>query len=306
MSCYTDYLQRETFAIFLFHGVIHRQTHRVRNYTRKHIEQDEFAVILDEISAVGTCVSMDDIVRATQGAVSLPPRAFAITFDDGFANNLTIAAPLLRERGLAATFYLTSGFIDENSASWTDLIEYAFERRENVALELAIGHRTAATDVEKVALLDELRSWLKAARDVDPYAVADEVWLQLGITDFHFDEELDRKMTWEEARRLDEDPLFTVGGHGHTHRILERLSDAELHREITLSVDRQTERLGAASRHYSYPEGLADCYSERVISALRAAGIVCSPTAQDGVNSIGDDLFRLRRVMVPVPPSSGS
>jgi peptidoglycan/xylan/chitin deacetylase (PgdA/CDA1 family) len=306
MSCYTDYLQPETFAIFLFHGVIHHQKHRVRNYTRKHIEQDEFAVILDQLAGAGTCVSMDEIVRATERGASLPARAFAITFDDGFANNLTIAAPLLHERGLAATFYLTSGFIDENSASWTDLIEYALEQRESVALELAIGHRTATTDLEKVALLDELRGWLKAARDVDPYAVADEVWMQLGITDFHADDELDRKMTWEEARHLDEDPLFTVGGHGHTHRILERLSDAELHREITLSVGRQKDRLGTAPRHYSYPEGLADCYSERVITALRAAGIACSPTAQEGVNVVGDDLFRLRRVMVPVPPSSGS
>jgi peptidoglycan/xylan/chitin deacetylase (PgdA/CDA1 family) len=175
-----------------------------------------------------------------------------------------------------------------------------------VTLDLAIGHRTAVTDVEKVAVLDELRKWLKAARDVDPYTVADDVWMQLGITEFHPEEELDRKMTWEEARQLDDDPLFTVGGHGHTHRILERLSDAELHQEITLSVDRHTERLGAPPRHYSYPEGLADCYSERVITALRAAGIVCSPTAEDGVNVVGDDLFRLRRVMVPVLPSGGS
>ena len=56
MSCYTDYLQPETFAIFLFHGVINRQTHRVRNYTRKHIEQDEFAGIR-RARAVGTCVA---------------------------------------------------------------------------------------------------------------------------------------------------------------------------------------------------------------------------------------------------------
>lgn len=306
MSCYTAYLQRGTFAIFLFHGVIHRQKHRVRNYTKKHIQQDEFAVLLDQLRGAGTCVSMDDIVGATERRASLPPHAFAITFDDGFANNLTIAAPLLEERALAATFYVTSGFIDENSASWTDLIEYAFEQRESVALELAVGYRTATTDVEKMALLDELRRWLKAADDVDPYAVADEVWMQLGITEFHADEELDRKMTWEEVRELDDHPLFTVGGHGHTHRILERLSDEELHREITMSVGRQKERLGAAPRHYSYPEGLADCYSERVIAALRSAGIVCSPTAELGVNVVGDDLFRLRRVMVPVLPFSDS
>jgi hypothetical protein len=56
--------------------------------------------------------------------------------------------------------------------------------------------------------------------------------------------------------------------------------------------------LDVAIEHYSYPEGLANCYSDRVIDLLRRQGIVCAPSAEHGVNRVGDDLFHLKRIMV--------
>ena len=51
-------------------------------------------------------------------------------------------------------------------------------------------------------------------------------------------------------------------------------------------------------KHYSYPEGLEDCYSDRVINVLKQHGIICAPSAIHGKNCIGDDLFHLKRIMV--------
>ena len=42
----------------------------------------------------------------------LPPRALSITFDDGYANNATVAAPILKRLGLHATFFIATGFLD--------------------------------------------------------------------------------------------------------------------------------------------------------------------------------------------------
>jgi hypothetical protein len=56
--------------------------------------------------------------------------------------------------------------------------------------------------------------------------------------------------------------------------------------------------LGEPVRHYSYPEGLAHCYSPAVIAALRERGVVCCPTALPGTNPVGTDLFELRRYLV--------
>ncbi|MBN1671866.1 MAG: polysaccharide deacetylase family protein [Kiritimatiellae bacterium] len=252
------------------------------------------------LCAAGEPVSMDEIVAASAGKGNLPRRAFAVTFDDGFRNNYTVAAPVLADLAVPATFYVTTGFIEANSVSWTDLIEYAFEVSGPIELSLpftgACG--TAATREEKIRLLDEIRRDAKANRDLDPCAFAGEIWRQLGVTRFEPDPELDDKMSWEQVRTLHQNPLFAVGGHGHTHRVLAYLDDRDLQGEITESLSKLRQCLGGTVVHYSYPEGQPECYSERVIDALRGRGIVCSPSAVHGVNRVGDDLFRLKRIAV--------
>jgi peptidoglycan/xylan/chitin deacetylase (PgdA/CDA1 family) len=294
-------LSDDTIVIFLFHGVIQSLHHEIRNYTRKHISVERFEEVLDALAVSGTPVSMPELVAATLQQRALPPRAFVVTFDDGFANNYAIAAPILERRRMPATFYVTSGFVEHNGSSWTDLIEHAFEGQPEVAVAWGNGEGTAPvpyrTYDDKRQALDEIRAFVKRHREIDPYTFASSIRQQLGVVANPDDAELDRKMSWSQVRELSEHGLFTVGGHGHTHRILEFLPQADLEREVAESLDLLRRHVGRVT-HYSYPEGLAHCYSPRVIALLRAHGICCAPTAEPGVNRPGDDLFHLKRVMV--------
>jgi len=300
MTDYTRFLGEDTFAIFLFHGVIRQQRHRIRNYTRKHLELNEFEAILRSLKSEGTAVSLPEIVAATQSGAALPPGAFAITFDDGFENNHSVAAPALSALDIPATFYVTSGFIAENGASWIDLIEYAVEHTPMARLDLPYPGLTGVwtTPAEKIALLNLVRQTVKGDRAIEPYEFAAEVMRQLGVGPLVPDPELDQKMSWAQVRALSEDPLFTVGGHSHTHRILAYLETDELTREIGLSLDLVRPHVSGPLTHYSYPEGLSYCYDDRVIRLLKEQAIICSPSAEHGVNRMGDDLFHLKRVMV--------
>ena len=300
MNDYSTFLSNEGFATFLFHGVIRRQRHAIRNYTAKHIELDRFVKVLRSLSANGSAVSMPDIVEATAGGRALPKRAFAITFDDGFENNYSVAAPVLAELRIPATFYLTTNFIESNESSWIDLIEYAFEAKAEFSIDLPLPGRNGSysTREQKLRLLDQIRRIVKANPDIDPYEFANDIWRQIGVSKMVPDRDLDQKMNWSQACDLGRNRLFTVGGHGHTHRILEYLAQPELEREISLSLEKLEENLGFKVMHYSYPEGLANCYSDRVIRVLKERGIVCAPSAEHGINRLGDDLFTLKRVMV--------
>jgi peptidoglycan/xylan/chitin deacetylase (PgdA/CDA1 family) len=297
---HASYLAPDRFAIFLFHGVVTRHRHRVRNYTRKHLDLARFEAVLDELVAHGTPVSLDAVLASGSGGGVLPARAFVVTFDDGFANNVRVAAPLLARRAIPATFYVTTAFVDGGSASWTDMIEYAVDAAAEARLALPppLPGGVFRTPEEKIALLDAVRAYVKGRPEIDPYAFATDVWRQLGIRRMEPDAELDRKMSWDDVRWLDDHPLFTVGGHGHTHRILGYLSPRELAAEIDTSLAALHAHLGHPVRHYSYPEGLAGCYSDAVIARLGARGVIAAPTAEPGVNRIGDDPFRLKRVLV--------
>ena len=54
-----SYLSKKKIAIFLFHGVINKQCHLVRNYTRKNILSNYFWNSMKHISKIGNPISMD-------------------------------------------------------------------------------------------------------------------------------------------------------------------------------------------------------------------------------------------------------
>lgn len=299
MTSYSKFLQDDGFIILLFHGVITRQRWQVRNYNQKHVSVARFAEIIEDLAEHGTAVSMPEIVKASENGTQIPTRAFAITFDDGFENNYTLAAPVLERMNIPSTFYVTTGFIDDNAASWVDLIDQAVEAMDEITLDLPFSklQGTFRTTEEKIELLNRIRSLIKNDSTIDPYRFAEQFRKQLGMGPFVPDSELDQKMTWEQVRQLSEHDLFTVGGHSHTHRILDFLEKEDLEHEIAISIEKVSDAIGTTPTHYSYPEGMVNCYSDRVIRLLRSHNVVCSPSAIHGTNRVGDDLFHLKRIM---------
>jgi peptidoglycan/xylan/chitin deacetylase (PgdA/CDA1 family) len=291
-----DYAQRlldDKVAIFLFHGVIEKQVHQVRNYTRKHLLTEEFRQILGSLKERGNAVSMDQLI----GGEPLPPRAFVITFDDGFENNHSIAAPILDDLGIPATFYITSDFVDRNRMSWIDRIEWAIERTERAEIKLPWNSLAFLGPTSKRHALHQIRTNVKLNKALVPDEIASEVQRQLGYGEvWSSDDPLDQKMSWDQVGELSR--AFIVGGHTHTHPIMSFLDDDALEFEITTPLRMLSERAGVTTHHFSYPEGLALCYSETVIDRLKHHGVKICPTAEDGDNDPGSDPFRLKRIMV--------
>ena len=251
---YTQYLTEESLAIFLFHGVIEANPCRVRNYSRKHLLLDEFAAIIAELAATGTPVSMNDIIAYRDAGEPLPPRAFAVTFDDGFENNLTLAAPVLADFDLPATFYVTTDFVERNIMSWTDRIEWAFEESKTIRIGLPWDpeYRTARSDTEKRALLDDIRAHVKNDLSIDAQGLASDLQTQIGFPEtWNGDGPLDRKLTWEQVQELMAMGDNIIGGHSHTHAILSVLDETMLDHEIGTSLRLFQQRIGITPIHYS-------------------------------------------------------
>ncbi len=298
MIKYSSFLNENSFTIFLFHGVISNNIYNIRNYARKHITKETFTQVIKDLFENGNPISMNSIIEANKKNKDILPRSFTITFDDGFENNYSIAAPILEEFNIPATFYITKNFIENNNSSWMDMIEYAFESVDKFEIKFKENRLLCSNSQEKIVLLNQIRSFVKNNPAIDPYKFALDIWHQLSIKKMQPDQELDQKMNWQQVKTLSKNRLFTIGGHSHTHRILEFLPDKELRNEIDISIDVINKKLDNKIVHYSYPEGLKNCYSDRVISLLKDKGILCAPSAEHGVNKIGDDLFNLKRIMV--------
>ncbi len=301
-------LDERRLAVFLFHGVVEESSYRVRNYTRKHLVVDEFERCIRSLAEAGTPLSMDDVLRHLINHEPFPRRSFAVTFDDGFANNRSIAAPILRRYGVPATIYVTTGFVERNAMSWIDRIEWGFERAAPGCVRLPWSDSPAAfsTPDDRVRILDEIRIYAKATPRIDREAMADDLLAQCGVPDVRTsDDPLDRKLTWREVRELAADPLFNIGGHAHHHAILSHLSPEALENEIDASITLLHDKAGVKPCHYAYPEGLRHCYSPSVILTLRSFGVQCCPTAMDGLNDETTDPFQLRRIPVAGAGAAG-
>lgn len=243
---------------------------------------------------------MDDVISFCNG-VALPRKAFAITFDDGFKNNLTMAAPVLNDFKVPSTFYVTTDFIDRNQMSWIDRIEWAFEEVDRFDIKLPWVDESIRIESveEKIAMLETIRRYVKSNPRVDVSQLASEIQAQTGCFDISSSLDiLDMKLNWSELVALNANTLFTIGGHTHTHLIMSFLDRKSLEFEIDTCLSLLKDKSSIKTVHYSYPEGLSHCYNDEVISELKKRNIKCCPTAEHGINRRCCDPFTLKRVFV--------
>ncbi|KKL25278.1 hypothetical protein LCGC14_2406910 [marine sediment metagenome] len=128
VQMYSKHLSKDAFVIFLFHGVIEKDDYEFRNSGRKHLQAGYFRGILKDLLEYGSPITMDDVVSINKQEKRLPHNLFAITFDDGFENNYSVAVPILKELKIPATFYITTDFVSRNQMSWIDRIEYCLNK----------------------------------------------------------------------------------------------------------------------------------------------------------------------------------
>ncbi|HEX5512145.1 MAG TPA: polysaccharide deacetylase family protein [Actinomycetales bacterium] len=93
-------------------------------------------------SAGRTALTFSQLCDGWAGRRPLPPKPFVITFDDGYVDTLTVAAPVLERHGVAASVFLTTGFVTGTSPGGDRMLDWSQAR------ELAdAGHEIGAHTV---------------------------------------------------------------------------------------------------------------------------------------------------------------
>jgi peptidoglycan/xylan/chitin deacetylase (PgdA/CDA1 family) len=222
-------------------------------------------------------------------AAGVPGRSVALSFDDGYADNVSLALPLLAAVGARATFFLTAGLIEERRAPWWDELAHLLggtraSRLEVAGASLDLGDEAGRRRALR-ALLPRFRSGPSEQR-----ARLEELGRRLEVTapapcDL---------ATWAECGALVSAGM-EVGAHTLTHPFLSRLPAGEQAAEIAGSCDLIAQRLGVRPQGLAYPGGDHDAAS---VEAARAC-VAWAVTTQGGENRTGAPLFTLRRRGLP-------
>jgi peptidoglycan/xylan/chitin deacetylase (PgdA/CDA1 family) len=288
-------------TILLYHGVTQSTGQGIQNYSGKHIHVDLFAEQMRHLKRRCSVLSIDEVVRLTQAGEPFPERAAVVSFDDGFENNYTVAAPILDDIGVPAVFYISSGIVNTNMMFWVDEIEDCVNLSSNPSVTLTLDKPTSfpiSSREDRIATIETIKQFCKRSTSGEKNRVIAALIEACGVIpsiEHAFDY---RKITWKQVRAMAANPLFTIGGHSLYHDILSELPLKKMQEDIRISLDLLTYNLSRSVTHYSYPEGQASHFNNEVIACLKSHGIICCPSAINGTNRDGTDLFHLKRSMV--------
>lgn len=244
-------------------------------------------------------VSMDDIALFLKGEKSLPQRAVAITFDDGYKDNFRLAAPILNRFGIPGTFYVLIDSVDRSKAPWYCLLRHAFlTSRSQKWRDPATGTIHDLTNSHARAAAFQNASEICAKSS----ASAREELIQNAVRSVNpdpFPNESDLMMTWDDARTLVKSGHI-VGSHTMTHPNVAQVSAAEARSELTDSKLKLEKELGELVKHFSYPHpALNPQWNESTLKITEELGYTTAVTTTCGAVRADARPLAIPRTYIP-------
>jgi peptidoglycan/xylan/chitin deacetylase (PgdA/CDA1 family) len=269
-------------------------------YHRVLPEADELtgevdAVAFDaQMGALRSCFNVVPLAEAVDALASgtLKARTAAVTFDDGYADNVEIALPTLRRHGLNATFFIATGFLN-GGRMFNDSVIEAIRRMPGPMLDLpAAGlwgipvrtvaeRRTAVSRVLKAVKHLPFEQRAQAVQDVERAAAAPLP--------------SDLMMTSEQVLALARAGM-DIGGHTVNHPILTRIGVEHAAEEIKSNREALRAIVGKSPTIFAYPNGVpGEDYSAAHVALVRQCGYRAAVSTSWGAATQVCDVYQLPR-----------
>lgn len=259
-----------------------------------------FAEQMDFVRRRFNVVAMEDVLAWLRGEASLPVRPLLITFDDGYRDNLTEALPVLQQRNLPATIFLTTGCVENTEPFWWDLVAYCFVHTPLHAADLPlIGQQQWPNEAERTLTMERLIDQLRAVPEDEKLAAVQQLPSSLDVTipERTF---ADLFLTWEEVRTMTHHRI-TMGGHTHTHPIMTRIPLEQARAEAVQSRACIEAATGQPVHAFAYTNGQETDFNPAVQAMLREEGFRAAFTLLTGpepFTRVRRDPMAIQRIMV--------
>ncbi|HEX3035117.1 MAG TPA: polysaccharide deacetylase family protein [Thermodesulfobacteriota bacterium] len=284
------------------------------------VRPQHFAEHLEVLQKSGRPMRLQQFVQALRKG-HLPDRAVVVTFDDGYADNLYNAKPLLERYGIPATFFITTGYVGRGREFWWDELDRLLLQPRNLpeTLSLSINGNLYQwhfgsegnhnmddkqfRNCPKVEKKDEPTPRQRTFRSI--------YRLLYSLPDGERQRALNKLLNWtgmepkarpthltlsaDELTKLAEGKLIEIGAHTVTHSSLPLLPNVEQRDEIYRSKAYLEESLSQSVTSFSYPHG---SLTEETAGLVREAGFICACSSSKGVILKGSNFFQLPRVVV--------
>ena len=274
-------LDRSRLRILMYHGVCEDHLAGEAWMPRYFVTRSAFERQMDYLRRNAVVLPLREAVGRL-GENDLPTRSVSITFDDGYANNLYSAYPILGKHQLPATIFLSAAYVENGEF-------FPFDRLR--LIQLGAGGGTSFGDG-----VGDLPEYLNNPLDV-VLERSEEWWGRVKHRLEEAQQQTLRPLRVDELKQFDPE-LIHFGPHGYSHCILGNEVRARRDTEISLSISALRRWSAKPVKLFSYPNGRRADFDQGDKQLLRAQGIEAAVTAMLGANRDGCDPLELRRYPV--------
>lgn len=258
------------------------------------------------------------------GRADIPRRAFAVTFDDGYADNFINAKPLLEKYDVPATVFITTGYTGRDREFWWDELDRLFLLSDTLPGTLCLRvngnfYHWEAENHRSSRANGCHRSWRAAQEEPEPdprHTLYRAIWgLMHQLPEHERDRVRNELLEWTKStgkarsthRPLSEqqiieltgDRLIEAGCHTVTHPQLAGLDQDSQRDEIRRSKNRLQDILDRPITCFAYPYGRECDYTNETVRMVRDEGFDSGCATSPGFVERDSDPFRLPRLQVP-------
>jgi peptidoglycan/xylan/chitin deacetylase (PgdA/CDA1 family) len=271
----------------------HRVAPEARDLQGLRVRDDRFREHLEVMRRHADVVPLAEVL-----ARSTRPRV-VVTFDDGYADNLYIAEPILVRAGVPATVFVTAGVIESERGFWQDRLAalildgvYTAGRVEvTIGGETVGGPLSSPDEREQAYRAIHARTRRRPPDEID--AVLTDVAAQLDLV-----EDVENPapvLTVADVKKIAMSTVMTVGSHTLRHPMLSSLDEAAQRSEIFESKRLLEHWTAGSVDTFAYPFGREGQFDETSVRLVREAGYGLSVTTVAGRPSRFTDAHRVPR-----------
>jgi peptidoglycan/xylan/chitin deacetylase (PgdA/CDA1 family) len=294
-------------AILCFHGLGAGRLDAEIDRSILHVRG--FVQILRVLKRSFRVLPLAELVECLQAGRQPPPKSVVITFDDGYASNLEIAAPELAALGLPWSSFLPAGFIESGERRWTDDLPLLVcgSRRSELSFHLETQKLTydLSTPGARADAIHQIPERCRYAPEALLAPAVAELRASMSADEL---DSLRRKhpefapLTWAQASQL-RSAGVELGSHSVNHVALAVQTTERIREEIRVAEELFKRHIGPPSPHFSYPYGNRLSFSAETADLLRAAGYRCALTLVHEMVPVPlDDLMCMPRLIVSAQP----
>lgn len=269
--------------ILIYHGIdLSGQT----EINSRFISVAKFEKHLNWLKNSCEVVSLEDYFKGVRHPDKL---TVAITFDDGYKNNFTLALPLLEKYQLPATFFVTTSTLEGLNILWPDLLDMAgFFLNAELIYKNEKFKYFRDKGYSSITNGSNLKSLLMKADLISIRAfINDHLFL---LKEIQTDE---CKLYWElmneeELLAASKSPFITLGSHSVVHSSMTKIASAEAREELVNSRAKLIELTGLPVTSFAFPFG---DYTPELVEMADSVGyehIVCVDYRFDSQRNLSD------------------